>query len=167
MKSKLAQIAEQLELHRKHTDIGCPPGWLTIRNLQRHFKFICVYSASSKAKQLYDRGLLERKGYRVKAEDGKIAWAYAYRPKKPCQDMDEVMIAARHIGQDKVPKGWVNASEFSELANISRSAVFQMVQRHKLEVRLYRIRNGLNGGIKAVCHFNLATLKKLHHLRQE
>jgi hypothetical protein len=167
MKSKLTQIAEQLELHRKHSDFGCPPGWMSIRHLQGHFKFVCVYSASTKAKQLYDRGLLERKNYKVKAEDGKVSWAYAYKPKKPCRSLDEVMIAARHIGQEQVPKGWVNASEFSELANISRSAVFQMAYRHKLETRLYRIRNGLNGGIKAVCHFNLATLKKLHHLRQE
>lgn len=164
MTSRLSQIAEQLELHRKHTNIGCPPGWLSIRQLQSHFKFVCVYSASTKAKQLYDRGLLERKSYKVKAEDGKMSWSFAYRPMKPCRNMDEVMIAARHIGQDSVPKGWVTASQFSELACISRSAVFQMAFRHKLETRLYRIRNGLNGGIKPVCHFNLTTLKRVHHI---
>jgi hypothetical protein len=164
MKTRLSQIAEQLELHRKHTDIGCPPGWMSIRHLKEHFKFVCLYSSSTKAKQLYDRGLLERKSYKVKAEDGKVAWAYAYRPKKPCRNMDEVMIAARHIGQETVPKGWVTVSEFSEMACISRSAIFQMAFRHKLEPRLYRIRNGLNGGIKPVTHFKLSTLKKLHHL---
>jgi len=165
MKSRLEQIADGLAEHRKLTDIGCPPGWLSIRMLKSHFKFVCVYSASTKAKQLYDRGLLERKAYKVRAEDGKVSWAYAYKPMKPCRDMDEVMIAARHIGQEQVPKGWVSASQFSDLANVSRSAVFQMAHRHKLETRLYRIRNGLNGGIKPVCHFNLATLKKLHHLK--
>lgn len=164
MKGSLAQLAQKLIEHRNTTDTGCPPGWLSVHHIKTHLRFLSNYAASSKAKHLCDRGLLVRKAYKVASEFGRITWAYAYKPKKPCRNMDEVMLASKHIGQEKVPRGWVSASTFCELATISRSAVFQMASRHRLETRFFRIRNGINGGIKPVCHFNLASLKRLHHL---
>lgn len=162
--SELARLAEQLELHQKFDQAKCPPGWMTIRDLRLVFRFLSLSSTSSKAKELYDKGLLERKGYQVKAINGNRSWTFAYKPKKPLKTLDDVLIAAADIGQDKVPKGWVSALTFSKLANISRSAVFQMAERHSLESRLYRVRGGACG-IKPVRHFRLATLNKLHHLR--
>ncbi|CAB4162263.1 hypothetical protein UFOVP779_23 [uncultured Caudovirales phage] len=162
--SELARLAEQLEQHQKFSEAKCPPGWLTVRDLRLAFRFISLSSTSSKAKQLCDKGLLDRKAYQVTSLDGKRSWTYAYKPKKPLRNLDDVMIASKEIGQDRVPKGWVSAVTFSHLANISRSAVFQMAERHSLESRLYRVRGGACG-IKPVRHFRLASLKKLHHLR--
>lgn len=164
LQSELARLAEQLEQHQKFDQAKCPPGWLTIRDLRLAFRFLSLSSTSSKAKELYDKGLLERKGYQVKAINGNRSWTFAYRPRKPLKTLDDVMLAAADIGQDKVPEGWVSALTFSKMANISRSAVFQMAERHSLDSRLYRVRGGACG-IKPVRHFRLATLKKLHHLR--
>jgi hypothetical protein len=162
--SELEKLAEQLELHQKFSEAKCPPGWLTVRDLRMAFRFLSLGSTSSKAKELYDKGLLERKGYQVKAINGNRSWTYAYKPKRPLKTLDDVLLASVEIGQDKVPKGWVSAVTFSKLANISRSAVFQMAERHSLESRLYRVRGGACG-IKPVRHFRLATLNKLHHLK--
>lgn len=162
--SELARLAEQLELHQKFSEAKCPPGWLTIRDLRTSFRFLSLNSTSSKAKELYDKGLLDRKAYQAKALDGKRSWTFAYKPKKPMKTLDDVMLAAVEIGQDKVPEGWVSAVAFSRMAHISKSAVFQMADRHSLESRLYRVRGGACG-IKPVRHFRLATLKKLHHLK--
>jgi hypothetical protein len=162
--SELARLAEQLELHRKFSEAKCPPGWLTVRDLRLAFRFLSLGSTSSKAKELCDKGLMDRKAYQVKSVDGKRSWAFAYKPRKPLKTLDDVMLAAVEVGQDKVPEGWVSAVAFSRMANISRSAVFQMAERHSLESRIYRIRGGACG-IKPVRHFRLATLKKLHHLR--
>jgi hypothetical protein len=162
--SELARLAEQLELHQKFSEAKCPPGWLTVRDLRLAFRFISLSSTSQKAKELCDKGLMERKAYQVKATDGKRSWTFAYKPRKPLKTLDDVMLAAVEIGQDKVPDGWVSAVAFSRMAHISKSAVFQMADRHSLESRLYRVRGGACG-IKPVRHFRLATLKKLHHLR--
>lgn len=162
--SELEKLAEQLELHQKFSEAKCPPGWLTVRDLRLAFRFISLGSTSSKAKELYDKGLLERKGYQVKAINGNRSWTYAYKPKRPLKTLDDVLLASVEIGQDKVPKGWVSAVTFSKLAKISRSAVFQMAERHSLESRLYRVRGGACG-IKPVRHFRLASLNKLHHLK--
>lgn len=162
--NELAKLAEQLELHRKFSEAKCPPGWLTIRDLRLAFRFLSLGSTSSKAKELHDKGLLDRKAYQAKAIGGNRSWTFAYKPKKPLKTLDDVMLAAVEVGQDKVPKGWVSAVAFSRIAHISKSAVFQMADRHSLESRLYRVRGG-SCGIKPVRHFRLATLKKLHHLR--
>jgi hypothetical protein len=159
----LAKLAKQLIEHRKEDKTAAPKGWMTIREIQHKLGFLNVTSTSSKAKQLYDKGLLCRTSYQVKAIDGKRSWSFVYQPKKPLKTFDEVMLASRLIGQDQVPNGWINVTDFCKLANVSRSAVFQMAERHSLERKIIRVRNGICG-IKPVTHFRLATLKKLHHL---
>jgi hypothetical protein len=159
----LAKLAKQLIEHRKQDKAAAPKGWLTVKEIQDKLGFLNYSSTSSKAKQLYDKGLLCRTSYQVKAFEGKRSWAFVYQPKKPLKSFDEVMMASRIIGQDAVPKGWISATDFCKLANVSRSAVFQMAERHSLERKNIRIRNGICG-IKPVTHFRLANLKKLHHL---
>jgi hypothetical protein len=162
--SELTRLAEQLELHQKFSEAKCPPGWQTIRDLRVVFRFLSLSSTSSKAKELYDKGLLLRIAYQAKSMDGNRSWCYGYKPKPPLKTMDDVMIASKEIGQDKVPKGWVSAVAFSRMAYISKSAVFQMADRHCLESRLYRVRGGACG-IKPVTHFRLSSLMKLHKIK--
>lgn len=159
----LARLAKQLIEHRKQDRLKCPNGWMTIRELQGKLGFLNYSSTSCKAKQLYDKGLLARQSIQVKAVEGQRSWAYVYQPKKPMKTIDEVLLASRLIGQDAVPNGWISVTDFCKLANVSRSAVFQMAERHSLERKLIRVRSGICG-LKPVTHFRLATLKKLHHL---
>lgn len=163
--SKLAKLAKKLSELQQAPDIGCPLGWMSVRQIQQRLRFISLGSASTRAKTLANYGLLDRIKYKVKAESGQVTWCYAYKPKKPHLNFDDVMIAAGEIGQDKVPRGWVSVSDFIKLACISRSAVFQMAERNGLGFKYFRVKNGAIGGIKPVTHFRLSSLKKLHHLK--
>lgn len=162
MISRLSHLAKQIEQHRANADLGCPAGWLSVVQIQRTYKFLNRSSASNRAKQLCDLGLLERIQYKNRSKRGSFSWSYCYRPGKGLKDLDAVRLASANYGQDTVPRGWVTVSDFCKMAAISRAAVFQMAQRHSLEFKHIRIRYGLLGSIKNVTHFKISDLKKLH-----
>ena len=165
MTSKISQLAGQLVLYRKQSNLGCPVGWMTVRDIQHRLKFITTNSTSNKAKILAEHGFLDRRKYQTKSESGTLSWCYAYRPALPHKSFEAIVIAAKSIGQDKVPKGWISVSDFVKLAYISREAVFQMAKRHSLEFKYFRVKNGEIGAIKPVTHFRLSSLKRLHKLQ--
>jgi len=138
-----------------------PAGWYSVHELRALFRVLSFNAASTKAKQLADRGFMERQLIHTYSENGRHGLAYIYRPVKGYADPLAAQAAAQVEGIDVVPKGYISIRDYSNSYGLSIQAVHNMVQRHKLKPRLFRIAANI-GCTKPAQHFRKADLNRLH-----
>lgn len=143
-----------------------PPGWFDLHELRRIFRLLTLNAASNLAKQLFDRGYMERKVIHTLHENGKHGLAYIYRPSRRFTDPLAARLAMQSEGIDRIPAGWVSMRDYAKGASLTIQAVHLMVQRHGLKPRMFRIAANI-GCTKPAQHFRKADLDRLHKQRRK
>lgn len=138
-----------------------PKGWFDLPELRIIFRLLSLSATSNLAKQLFDRGYMERQVIHTQHDNGKHGLAYIYRPSRRFTDPLAARQAMQAEGRDRIPKGWVSMRDYSASAGITIQAVHNMAMRHKLKPRLYRIAANI-GCTKPAQHFRKADLDRLH-----
>lgn len=142
-----------------------PPGWFDLHELRRMFRLLTLNATSNKAKQLFDRGYMERRAIHTIHENGKHGLAYIYKPKPRYADPLEALAAMQLEGIERIPAGWVSMRDYANQAGLSIQAVHNMIRRHGLKPRLFRIAANI-GCTKPAQHFHKATLDRLHKMKR-
>ena len=143
-----------------------PPGWFDLHELRRIFRLLTLNAASNLAKQLFDRGYMERKVIHTLHENGKHGLAYIYRPSRRFTDPLAARLAMQSEGIDRIPAGWVSMRDYAKGASLTIQAVHLMAQRHKLKPRMFRVAANI-GCTKPAQHFRKADLDRLHKPRRK
>lgn len=124
---------------------GPPPkGWLTIREIQKLLGMRWAANASTRAKNLHERGILDRMEWKAYRDYG-FSRAFIYKLRPPYKTWQEAIDAYNTVGQEKVPKGWARPVEFARMLGISAEAIRNTVHRYGLPVRLIRTNRGSSG----------------------
>jgi hypothetical protein len=138
-----------------------PPGWFDLPDLRRLFRLLTLNATSNKAKQLFDRGYMERRAIHTIHENGKHGLAYIYRPVKGYADPLAALAAMQAEGIERIPAGWISMRDYANERGLSIQAIHFMIKRHGLKPRLFRIAANI-GCTKPAQHFRKADLDRLH-----
>ena len=145
--SKTSRLLSVLmaELNRDPADIPCPDGWTTVEQIRQDLRMSHTRNASTRAYDLYRRGLLERQPHQFKSGTGQCHKAYVYRPVPPYKTVKEASEQLFAHRADKVPKGWVRLVDFAVSVNVSDVAVRGRVARAGLKPRYWKTPRGVIG----------------------
>lgn len=143
---------------------GKPDGWWDTKDIMILAGYTTATGASSKAKLLYQAGHLERMPFRRKTGERTFKMAYAYRPKDPKLSWDEICERHKLSTAEDVPPGWICVCDFARKYGISLQAIFQMVRRHSIPCRVYKVRRGFFG-LKKVFHYKESVLCLRHKVK--
>jgi len=145
--SKTSRLLSVLmaELNRDPADIPCPDGWTTVEQIRQDLRMSHTRNASTRAYDLYRRGLLERQPHRFKSGTGQCHMAYVYRPVPPYKSVKEASEQLFAHRADKVPKGWVRLIDYAVAVGVSDVAVRGKVARAGLKPKYWKTPRGIIG----------------------
>lgn len=147
---KAADIAAKLgQTLRVNEHRPLPKGWYTVRDIQVELGMRWAANASTRAKNLEARGIIERKLWHAYKEFG-YARAYIYRLKPPHKTWQQAIDAYHRVGVQKVPKGWARPIDIAQRLHITPEAVRNAIHRYGLRHRNFRTTRGISG-----VHMNL------------
>ena len=142
--SKLLSVL-MAELNREPVEHPCPPGWTTVEQIRQELKMSHTRNASTRAYDLFRRGLLERQPHQFKAKTGQCHQAYVYRPVPPYKSIKDAAEQMFDHRADKVPKGWVRLVDYAVSKNVSDVAVRGRVARAGLKPKYWKTPRGIIG----------------------
>jgi hypothetical protein len=142
--SKLLSVL-MAELNREPVTYPCPEGWTTVEQIRQDLRMSHTRNASTRAYDLYRRGLLERQPHQFKSGTGQCHKAYVYRPVPPYKTVKEASEQLFAHRADKVPKGWVRLVDFAVSVNVSDVAVRGRVARAGLKPKYWKTPRGVIG----------------------
>jgi hypothetical protein len=142
--SKLLSVL-MAELNREPVTYPCPKGWFTVEQIRQDLRMSHTRNASTRAYDLYRRGLLERQPHQFKSGTGQCHKAYVYRPVPPYKTVKEASEQLFAHRADKVPKGWVRLVDYAVSVNVSDVAVRGRVARAGLKPKYWKTPRGIIG----------------------
>jgi hypothetical protein len=151
----LEAVRREAKLKPANPYLEPPPGWHTIRDIQKALGIRWQANASTRAKSLYERGIVERRPWRTYPC---FTRAFIYRLKPPCRTWLQAADLYAKIGEEKVPAGWIRPKDYAHQIGVTAEAVRNIIARHRIPTRNFRTNRGLSG-----LHVNL--FAKLSDLR--
>jgi hypothetical protein len=145
--SKPSELSARLmrELTASAEDHPCPAGFSTVEDIRAELRMAHTRNASSRAYDLFRRGLLERKAHQFKAATGQCHKAYVYKPLPPYRSIREAAEGLFAHQADKVPKGWVRVVDYAHDANLSDVALRGRIARASLKPKYWKTPRGIIG----------------------
>jgi hypothetical protein len=145
--SKPSELIARLmrELTASAEDHPCPAGFSTVEDIRAELRMAHTRNASSRAYDLFRRGLLERKAHQFKAATGQCHKAYVYKPLPPYRSIREAAEGLFAHQADKVPKGWVRVVDYAHDANLSDVALRGRIARASLKPKYWKTPRGIIG----------------------
>jgi len=144
---KSAAIIERMirELNMNQSIAPPPAGFFTVEQIRTELDMAHTRNASSRAYDLFRRGILERKAHKFKVATGQCHKAYVYKPIAPYQSIREASDGLFHYQADKVPNGWVRIVDYVFTHEISEAAVRSKVARASLKPKYWKTPRGIIG----------------------
>ena len=149
------------ELNREPVTYPCPKGWTTVEQIRQDLRMSHTRNASTRAYDLYRRGLLERQPHQFRAGTGQCHKAYVYRPVPPYKSVKEASEQLFAHRSDKVPKGWVRLVDYAVSKNVSDVAVRGRVARAGLKPKHWKTPRGIIG-LHLNAYYRKADLDRLY-----
>ena len=145
--SKPSDIIARLmrELTASAEDQPCPAGFFTVEQIRNELRMAHTRNASTRAYDLFRRGMLERKAHQFKAKTGQCHKAYVYKPLPPYRSIREAAEQLFAHRADKVPKGWVRVVDYAHDANLSDVALRGRIARASLKPKYWKTPRGIIG----------------------
>jgi hypothetical protein len=145
--SKPSDIIARLmrELTASAEETPPPAGFSTVDDIRVELRMAHTRNASSRAYDLFRRGLLERKAHQFKAKTGQCHKAYVYKPLPPYKSIREASEGLFAHQADKVPKGWVRIVDYCFDVRISDVALRGRITRANLKPKYYKTPRGIIG----------------------
>jgi predicted DNA-binding transcriptional regulator len=126
-------------------DYSPPAGWYTVEQIRAELNLAHTRNASSRAYDMFRRGMLERQAHQFKCKTGQCHMAYIYRPVAPHKTISEAVANVFTMGEEKVPKGWVRLINYAVNTGVSDVAVRGRVARAGLKPRYFKTSRGVSG----------------------
>lgn len=126
-------------------DYSPPKGWATVEQIRQELNLAHTRNASSRAYDMFRRGMLERQAHQFKAKTGQCHQAYVYRPVPPYKSISEAVANVFTVGEEKVPKGWVRLIDYAVKVGVSDVAIRGRVSRAGLKPRYFKTARGVSG----------------------
>ena len=145
--SKLLAVLMR-ELSDKPAEVrnySSPAGWSTVEQIRAELNLAHTRNASSRAYDMFRRGMLERQAHQFKANPGQCQRAYIYRPVPPYKTIKDAVANVFTVGEDKVPKGWVRLVDYAVKAGVSDVAMRGRVSRAGIKPRYFKTSRGVSG----------------------
>ena len=145
--SKPAELIARLmrELTAR-TDYAPPPaGFFSVEDIRAELRMAHTRNASSRAYDLFRRGLLERKAHQFKAQTGQCHKAYVYKPLPPYRSIREAAEGLFAHQADKVPRGWVRIVDYSLGFKFSDVCIRSRIARAGLKPKYWKTPRGIIG----------------------
>jgi hypothetical protein len=139
----LARLMRELTVSAE--DHPCPSGFSTVEDIRVELRMAHTRNASSRAYDLFRRGLLERKPHQFKAATGQCHKAYVYKPLPPYRSIREASDGLFAHQADKVPKGWVRIVDYSLDFKLSDVCIRARISRAKLKPKYWKTPRGIIG----------------------
>lgn len=155
----LTVLMKELGEHANR-DYTMPKGWYTIDQIRIELRIGHSRNASTRARDLERRGLLERMPFRSKAKTGQCHIGYIYRPIPPFKSILEASDNAFQALADKVPPGWVRIIDYAFTVRTSEVAVRTRVARAKLKARFFKTPRGI-AGLHNNAHYKRSDLDRV------
>jgi len=133
------------ELTASAEDHPCPAGFSTVDDIRVELRMAYTRNASSRAYDLFRRGLLERKAHQFKAKTGQCHKAYVYKPVSPYRSIREASEGLFAHQADTVPKGWVRVVDYCLSIRVSDVALRNRIARAGLKPKYYKTPRGIIG----------------------
>ena len=145
--SKPSELIARLmrELTASAEDHPCPAGFSTVEDIRVELRMAHTRNASSRAYDLFRRGLLERKAHQFKAATGQCHKAYVYKPLPPYRSIREAAEQLFAHQADKVPAGWVRVVDYCFDVRISDVALRGRISRANLKPKYFKTPRGIIG----------------------
>ena len=145
--SKPTDIIARLmrELTASTEDAPPPAGFFTVEDIRAELRMAHTRNASSRAYDLFRRGLLERRPHQFKAKTGQCHKAYVYKPLPPYRSIREASEGLFDHQADKVPSGWVRVVDYCFEVRISDVALRGRIARAGLKPKYYKTPRGIIG----------------------
>lgn len=145
--SKPTDIIARLmrELQASSEDHPCPAGFSTVEDIRAELRMAHTRNASTRAYDLFRRGLLERKAHQFKAATGQCHKAYVYKPLPPYCSIREAAEGLFAHQADKVPKGWVRVVDYAIDVKVSDVSVRSRISRAGLKPKYWKTPRGIIG----------------------
>lgn len=145
--SKPADIIARLmrELQASTEETPPPIGWFTVEAIRNELRMAHTRNASSRAYDLFRRGLLERQPHQFKAKTGQCHKAYVYKPLPPYRSIREASENMFDHRADKVPTGWVRVVDYAHDINVSDVALRGRIARAGLKPKYWKTPRGIIG----------------------
>jgi hypothetical protein len=145
--SKPSDIIARLmrELAASTEETPPPAGFFTVEQIRNELRMAHTRNASSRAYDLFRRGLLERKAHQFKAATGQCHKAYVYKPLPPYRSIREAAEQLFAHRADKVPAGWVRVVDYAHDANLSDVALRGRIARASLKPKYWKTPRGIIG----------------------
>ena len=145
--SKPSELIARLmrELTASAEDQPCPAGFSTVEQIRVELRMAHTRNASSRAYDLFRRGLLERKPHQFKADTGQCHKAYVYKPVPPYRSIREASDGLFAHQADKVPKGWVRIVDYSLDYRLSDVCIRARISRAGLKPKYWKTPRGIIG----------------------
>lgn len=144
IKDFMKQVTESTPMHVER-EYPVPKGWLTVEQIREELNLAYTRNASSRALDLFRRGVLERQPHQFKANTGQCHKAYIYRPKPPFKSVKAAADGLFAIQSEKVPKGYVRIVEYATTRGVSDVAVRCRIARAGLKPVYFKTARGISG----------------------
>jgi hypothetical protein len=139
----LARLMRELTASAEETPP--PAGFFTVEQIRVELRMAHTRNASSRAYDLFRRGLLERKAHQFKAATGQCHKAYVYKPLPPYRSIREASDGLFAHQADKVPKGWVRIVDYSLDFKLSDVCIRSRIARAGLKPKYWKTPRGIIG----------------------
>lgn len=126
-------------------DYSPPAGWSTVEQIRAELNLAHTRNASSRAYDMFRRGMLERQAHQFKCKTGQCHMAYIYRPVAPHKTISEAVANVHKVQAEKVPKGWVRLIDYAVNTGVSDVAVRGRVARAGIKPRYFKTSRGVSG----------------------
>jgi hypothetical protein len=145
--SKPSELIARLmrELQASAEEHPCPAGFSTVDDIRAELRMAYTRNASSRAYDLFRRGLLERKAHQFKAKTGQCHKAYVYKPVPPYKSIREASEGLFAHQADTVPKGWVRVVDYCLSVRVSDVALRGRIARAGIKPKYYKTPRGIIG----------------------
>lgn len=159
IKDFMKQVTESTHMHVER-EYPVPNGWLTVEQIREELNLAYTRNASSRALDLYRRGVLDRQAHQFKANTGQCHKAYIYRPKPPFKSVKAAADGLFASQSEKVPKGYVRIVDYATTERVSDVAIRCRVARAGLKPTYFKTARGISG-IHRNAYYRKADLDRL------
>lgn len=144
--SKLLQVLmRELATRPEEKDYSYPPGWQTVEMIRVELNLAHTRNASSRAKDLFKRGVLERLPVQLKCETGQCHRTYVYKPLIPFATIKEASENLHVHEGDVVPKQFVRIVDYALELKTSAVTIRSRVQRSNIRPTYFKTCRGISG----------------------
>ena len=144
---KTAAIIERImrELNNDQSIAPPPAGFFTVDQIRTELNMAHTRNASTRAYDLFRRGLLTRMAHQFKAKTGQCHKAYVYKPLSPYTSIKQASDSLFEHQADKVPKGWVRIKDYAFTVTVSDVSVRSRVAIAGLKPKYWKTPRGIIG----------------------